>query len=731
MNTLQQGTSHRPDEGDRPSSASARSASSSSPPPGYTNGFPPDAALGILRPTGDVEWVFDRGAEVPTPRRRIVCSAERDLKAGAAGDALRIPVVRGSGRVRYSVVGAAVLPGEGLSTDVAAGSRIVLVMRLDDSHRVSVSAYVPATGDVLDDALQLGYSAAFPEEGGQAPAPQQPSLATEEPAEATQEAGAAGDEPVHTSEEAAEKPAQAAGPEPAPQQPAEAVEKARKEAQRPIEVAEGPTEVAKAPPERPVEAAGGAEVAAERPAEVAAAVAPGETGTEAVPQDAATAPGTAAPEPPPRQPAEGAGGETPTEPAGGGTSTFSAVPASRPTNGTPAPSAGLGVQPAAGPGTLPTAGPGTQPTAGSGTQPTAGSGTQPPASAVHPGKQTVPAAGRRAPSAASRGPVEGQKGRRPHPVTAPPTGGAPGAQGFTRPNGAAVRRPGPARPGSVAPGVMGNGVAPAPEGRRPASAPKLPAGAVPAPPTRPTSPAPPSRTPAPPASGRPGNGGGPGGNGRHGGRGGRRRWYPAFLALAFICVVAALAAGIFACRDETPNGPAASASPTGPPTPSPSASTPTPAETALKAGHVEPPSFEIRVEGANVVETDMAAVVTLRRGLFASGETVISAEGKATLRRFADEIRGHADGLCVLVVGHTDTVPVHGPGAFTDNVSLGMARAVAAIEFLRGPCGLPYGIFVAGTADGSDPIGSNTTKRGRAQNRTVVIKVMEVTKTTT
>jgi outer membrane protein OmpA-like peptidoglycan-associated protein len=194
------------------------------------------------------------------------------------------------------------------------------------------------------------------------------------------------------------------------------------------------------------------------------------------------------------------------------------------------------------------------------------------------------------------------------------------------------------------------------------------------------------------------------------------------LALVVALVLVALAVGFFACRGETPKNPTATTSPSG---------TPTPVETTVVIpGDVVPPSFAITVPGTDIVETDTAAVVTMRRGLFSPGGVEVSAQGKDTLRRLADEIRGHTNGLWVLVVGHTDAVPVTGPGPFADNVSLGMARAVAAIEFLRALRGMPYGIFVAATADGSDPIDSNTTDSGRARNRTVVIKIMQVTKTT-
>jgi chemotaxis protein MotB len=77
----------------------------------------------------------------------------------------------------------------------------------------------------------------------------------------------------------------------------------------------------------------------------------------------------------------------------------------------------------------------------------------------------------------------------------------------------------------------------------------------------------------------------------------------------------------------------------------------------------------------------------------------------------------------VLVTGHTDDVPVTQPFAYPDNVSLGMARAVAVVEFFRSQGGLPYVILSARSVDARNPLGSNTTAAGRARNRTVVIAV--------
>ena len=237
--------------------------------------------------------------------------------------------------------------------------------------------------------------------------------------------------------------------------------------------------------------------------------------------------------------------------------------------------------------------------------------------------------------------------------------------------------------------------------------------------------------PAGPA-GRPGapNGGPPGGGAYGSGAGDepprRGRLLP-IIVLAFIAV--ALLIGLLIALgggDDGSGGP--SASPSVSATPSPSQTSPS-FENALDEGSaVRPPDFTVKVPGTTSVDFDTYAEITMQQGLFDSGSTTISDWGKNVLKQVAAQIEANkAAGLIVLVVGHTDTVPFRDKvGPYTDNVSLGMARSIAVIEYMREQSGLPYKIFAAATADGSNPIDTNDTERGRARNRTVVIKLMQI-----
>ena len=161
-----------------PDQADAEPPAEPAEPPPPVSAFPPDAAVGVLRPDDTIEWVFEIGEPVPAPRRRVECHTAGALAKTSPDAAVRFPIVRGSGRVRHEVVGAAVIHASQLSADLPAGSRVKLGIRLDESHSPAVSAYVPATGDTLDDVLELGFRAAFPE-GRPAPSPPGPSRPNE------------------------------------------------------------------------------------------------------------------------------------------------------------------------------------------------------------------------------------------------------------------------------------------------------------------------------------------------------------------------------------------------------------------------------------------------------------------------------------------------------------------------------------------------------------------------
>lgn len=76
----------------------------------------------------------------------------------------------------------------------------------------------------------------------------------------------------------------------------------------------------------------------------------------------------------------------------------------------------------------------------------------------------------------------------------------------------------------------------------------------------------------------------------------------------------------------------------------------------------------------------------------------------------------------VTIIGHTDSVPVQASNPFASNQGLSEARAKTIADLLTAT-GIPAELVAAeGRAD-SEPVGDNTTKAGRAENRRIEIKI--------
>lgn len=77
----------------------------------------------------------------------------------------------------------------------------------------------------------------------------------------------------------------------------------------------------------------------------------------------------------------------------------------------------------------------------------------------------------------------------------------------------------------------------------------------------------------------------------------------------------------------------------------------------------------------------------------------------------------------LLVGGHTDNVPLRADAPFSSNWSLSAARAVQVVEYLASQHKVPaHRLSAVGYADG-EPVASNATEEGRAQNRRVEFRI--------
>ena len=103
--------------------------------------------------------------------------------------------------------------------------------------------------------------------------------------------------------------------------------------------------------------------------------------------------------------------------------------------------------------------------------------------------------------------------------------------------------------------------------------------------------------------------------------------------------------------------------------------------------------------------------------MFASGSDKLEAGSLATLTRVGFALKESRGPL--LVIGHSDNVAIKS-ARFSSNTQLSLARAEQVINYLRLLISPNRRTSAEGHAD-SDPIASNATKEGRAENRRIEI----------
>lgn len=113
--------------------------------------------------------------------------------------------------------------------------------------------------------------------------------------------------------------------------------------------------------------------------------------------------------------------------------------------------------------------------------------------------------------------------------------------------------------------------------------------------------------------------------------------------------------------------------------------------------------------------------------LFASGSVELKPEGLELLSELAEEIKLQPYQIAVL--GFTDNVPV-GPkmrAQFPSNWEVAGARAASVVRLLQAE-GLPPEQLVAVSRGENQPIASNDTAEGRAQNRRIDVRIRPIIK---
>jgi chemotaxis protein MotB len=94
------------------------------------------------------------------------------------------------------------------------------------------------------------------------------------------------------------------------------------------------------------------------------------------------------------------------------------------------------------------------------------------------------------------------------------------------------------------------------------------------------------------------------------------------------------------------------------------------------------------------------------------------------LNEVAGEIPDTIDWI-LRVDGHTDDRPLRGDGDFASNWELSQARALSVVQYLAEELGFPSDRLAATGFGEYNPVATNDTAAGRAQNRRIELKLTE------
>jgi chemotaxis protein MotB len=117
------------------------------------------------------------------------------------------------------------------------------------------------------------------------------------------------------------------------------------------------------------------------------------------------------------------------------------------------------------------------------------------------------------------------------------------------------------------------------------------------------------------------------------------------------------------------------------------------------------------------------------RVLFDFGKATISPKGRAVLEKVGDVLKDVHDRR-IRVIGHTDNIPIQLQyrEKFPSNWELSAARAAAIVRYFIRKNEMNPTVLEAVGRSYYDPVASNETEEGRAQNRRVEILIAPVLK---
>ena len=145
---------------------------------------------------------------------------------------------------------------------------------------------------------------------------------------------------------------------------------------------------------------------------------------------------------------------------------------------------------------------------------------------------------------------------------------------------------------------------------------------------------------------------------------------------------------------------------------------PGPARFGLKE-FLEP---EISAGQVSVEELPDRIVVLVPGTVFGSGSDVISSEFHGIIRRIGEGLEQSTGRI--MVIGHTDNIPMRRNQRFSSNFSLSQSRAESVVTLLTGVVSNQGRMVAEGLGD-TRPIAPNDTATDRARNRRVEITLLE------
>jgi len=134
------------------------------------------------------------------------------------------------------------------------------------------------------------------------------------------------------------------------------------------------------------------------------------------------------------------------------------------------------------------------------------------------------------------------------------------------------------------------------------------------------------------------------------------------------------------------------------------------------------------IKQGEVTITDLKGKLTVNmveRILFDSGKAEIKPQGLKVLRKVGEILKKVKD-KAVRVTGYTDNVPISAKlrATFPSNWELSALRAINVVHFLQDQIGIPGERLSACGYGPYQPVASNATAAGRAQNRRIQIELV-------